>query len=180
MPISCKSLPYGSTRALAASILKEISIYLRSDRHNCKWWYCNTSYIIRNQERNGRSSFSCLLWVHASMLTKFRICSRGKRVIIMNAKMKLRKKKSEKKKIKSAGVATEHCVCNNEWVAWRSLYTWGPLSCMQFVWSKCILGDKCKQQSLTKLQGTPWHGNDCKYHTDSPTKYLHSSSSSPC
>lgn len=36
MPISCKSLPYGSTRALVASILKEISIYLRSDAHNCK------------------------------------------------------------------------------------------------------------------------------------------------
>lgn len=36
MPISCKSLPYGSTRVLAASILKEISIYLRSDGHNCK------------------------------------------------------------------------------------------------------------------------------------------------
>lgn len=92
MPISCKSLPYGSTRALVASILKEISIYLRSDGHNCKWWYCNTSYIIRNQERNGRSGFSCLLWVHDSMLTKFRICSRGIIIIIMNSKMKLRKK----------------------------------------------------------------------------------------
>lgn len=78
MPISCKSLPYGSTKALAASILKEISIYLRSDGHNCKWWYCNTSYIIRNQMRNGRSGFSCLLWVHDCMPTKFRICSRGK------------------------------------------------------------------------------------------------------
>lgn len=77
MPISCKSLPYGSTRALAASILKEISIYLRSDGHNCKWWYCNTSYIIRNQMRNGRSGFSCLLWVHDCMPTKFRIRSRG-------------------------------------------------------------------------------------------------------
>lgn len=51
----------------------------------------------------------------------------------MKREKKEKLNKIYREKIKSAGAATADYVCNNEWVAWRSLYTWGPLSCMQFV-----------------------------------------------